>query len=1066
MSPRVAPRNTGGDVATGSETSSGPSGVPTAMARPVAPTNLVEPLAGSRLGRYLVISELGRGGVGVVYRAYDPKLQREVALKCVRPDVADRERHERLVREAQAMARLSHANVVSVYDVERVGDVVVIAMELIDGITLSRWLANGAHPWREVVAKFVAAGRGLQAAHQAGMLHRDFKPGNVVLGADGRPRVTDFGLARLRDSPKASASSDDIAGLEPEVDIDAVWTSTQANGASEGNGVHGTPPYMAPEQHENGVLTPAVDQYALCVSLWQALVGQLPFGGSRGRPMAALLESKRNGPPPWPKQVVVPRRLSDALRRGLDPNPARRWPSMEAMLAALTFEPRRGRSAVVGAVGLAVVVSTSVVAVGWSRRRNEICTGAASQLVGVWDPTRRVEVERALRGSPVPYAGSVLDRVVPALDAYGEQWVTSYADSCEATALRQEQSPEVMELRMACLHAAKLELAAASSALRVVDTTTMEKAHELVGGLPELARCADVEALRARVPPPATAEAAQAVQLLDVELAQARTQLALGDYRGALAGIRDLADDVEQIDYDPLRMRWLLLEGEILRNLGAFADAETSLRLRGALHTALQRRQWSEALVAAQQLTYVVGYRLKRHGEALAYGHLALGLSEGLGDGREATTHDGIGAVLESEGKFAPAEAEYRKALALRKAQAQPDSLQLARSHSNIGGALNGEGRYDQGEAEQRAALALRIAALGPDHPEVARSHNNLGNSLYGRGKYADAAAQYRLALDLGLRALGSDHPDVASSHNNLGNALLQLGEFAAAAREQRVALTSREKALGAAHPDVAKSHNNLGNALFFEGKLEEAEAEYRRGLSLRIAALGPDHPDVAASHHSLGNALAQQGDYEAATLEYELALIQRVDALGSDHPDTAASRLGLGNAWYHRGAFAKALLEYTRVLEEWERSLGPDHPDVASARYSVANALFELEKYVDAKAQYTRALAIREAALGPDHPSVAQVAHGLANALEQLGRSDDAAAFYERTARIYVAVGAAIELRAENDFALARVLWSRRDQRTRARSLAIGARDPFAAAGPAEAQNRQACEQWLVRHR
>jgi len=1021
---------------------------------------------GSRLGRYLLIGELGRGGVGVVYRAYDPKLQREVAIKCVRPEVMHPERQARLVREAQAMARLSHANVVAVYDVEQDGDTAIIAMEHVDGTSLARWLGARARPWREVVAMFIDAGRGLQAAHDVGMLHRDFKPGNVLIGADGRARVSDFGLARTDDAARISGSvaeADGTAEIEIDLDLDTIAAS-RSEGRSGGSATMGTPAYMAPEQHLGGNLGPAVDQYAFCVSLWQALVGELPFGGVRGRGLQALIRRKRAGPPPWPKHIDVPRRLADAVRRGLAVDPEQRWPSMQALLGALRQEPARARKLAIAALAVTTVVGTGTVAIAWRRELARACSGASAHLAGIWDPARRDQVEQAMRATEVTYADALWTRVAPTLDAYADDWAAMHTQSCEATALLEEQSTEVLDLRMACLHHAKIELAAATGALASADSRTMERAHELVAALPVLERCADVEALRAEVPPPATEAAAARVRALEAELAGGRTQLALGNYDAALAVTRRIAPDVADLGYEPMRTEWSLLEGEALRADGAFVESERALSI--ALRSGLRARQWNEALRAAQELTYLVGSRLKRHDEAMAFGELAIGLSAGLGDAREAATHDSIGAVRESEGKFVDAELEYRAAFALWEAAPEPDPLAMARAHGNLGSALNGQGRYDEGEAEQRTGLALRIRALGPDHPDVARAHVNVGNSLYGRGRYREAEAEYRTALAIGLRALGPEHPDVAASHNNLGNALVQAGEFEAAATELRTALAIRQRVFGPDHATVAQSHNNLGNALLFAGDLVGAEAEYRLGLDGRTRALGPDHPDVAASHHSLGNVLAQQGKDEASLGEFELAIALRERALGADHPDVTASRFGRANALYNRRAYAEAEAEYAAVLAAWERSLGPDHPDVATARFSLANARYYQDRWAEAEVDYRRALDLRVAALGGEHPHVAASAFGLAQALESLGRTAEAITYYEQAIAIHDRTTAPAGALAEAELGLARVLWATPSQRARARTLASTACDAFAKGGELEASAAQDCAAWRARHR
>ena len=288
---------------------------------------------GRHLGKYRVTGLLGRGGMGVVYRAVDHALEREVALKVLSPDVlrdseSTHQQSERLLREARAQAQITHPNVVTIYDVGREGNEVYLAMALVDGPDLRAWLRARPRAWREVLTVLLAAGRGLVAAHAAGLVHRDFKPSNVLLDRGGCPQVTDFGLARVVldesfDRPGARPS-----GAHPLLDDSLTVEGT----------VVGTPAYMAPEQHA-GVVSPAVDQYAFCVTLWEFLAGMRPFAGAGLR---ELLHAKRAGPPPPPAGTAVPLRVWKVLERGLAPDPDRRFESMATLLQAYDA-PSHGR---------------------------------------------------------------------------------------------------------------------------------------------------------------------------------------------------------------------------------------------------------------------------------------------------------------------------------------------------------------------------------------------------------------------------------------------------------------------------------------------------------------------------------------------------------------------------------------------------------------------------------------------------------------------------------------------------------------------------------------------------
>ena len=276
---------------------------------------------GARVGRFRIVERLGEGGMGVVFSAYDPDLDRRVALKILRADVpaegSASSGRQRLLREARALARLRHPNVIAVHEVGAAGDRVFLAMELADGGTIRQWLEHAPRSWDDVLARFCDAGRGLAAAHDAGFVHRDFKPDNVLLG-EGGVRVGDFGLVSAGLAEPSDGGMDDDAA-----ESDRPLTQEGA--------VMGTPGYMAPEQMRGEAAGPAADQFAFCVSLWEALYRVRPF--PRGR--AKLLDAIAQGPSPPPAPSEVPADVRAVLTRGLAAEPSARWSSMQALLAEL-----------------------------------------------------------------------------------------------------------------------------------------------------------------------------------------------------------------------------------------------------------------------------------------------------------------------------------------------------------------------------------------------------------------------------------------------------------------------------------------------------------------------------------------------------------------------------------------------------------------------------------------------------------------------------------------------------------------------------------------------------------
>ncbi len=291
-------------------------------------------------GRYKVLGELGTGGMGVVYAAYDLELGRKVAIKLVRPEasasLSASEGRARLLREARAMAQLSHPNAIAVYDVGTFGEQVFIAMEYVEGSTLSQWLAERKRAWPEVLSIFLQAGRGLAAAHAAGILHRDFKPDNVLVGNNGRVRVLDFGLARA--TLAATATNSEIAdahtSAQKRLDEQAALLSVAL---TEPGKLMGTPAFMAPEQLRGQLGDARTDQFSFCIALYQGLYCELPFSGETVATLLQQMEQK--GTKQAPESVRVPSRLRKVLLRGLSPAREDRYESMDALLHELTRRP-------------------------------------------------------------------------------------------------------------------------------------------------------------------------------------------------------------------------------------------------------------------------------------------------------------------------------------------------------------------------------------------------------------------------------------------------------------------------------------------------------------------------------------------------------------------------------------------------------------------------------------------------------------------------------------------------------------------------------------------------------
>ncbi|HZN95663.1 MAG TPA: protein kinase, partial [Myxococcales bacterium] len=392
---------------------------------------------GFSVGRYTILEHLASGGMGSVYAAYDPDLDRRVALKVIATTsrIGADDLRWRLLREAQAMARLNHPNVAVVHEVGTLSGQVFLAMEYVEGSTLREWLNQRQRTWQEILQHFIQAGRGLAAAHARGLVHRDFKPDNVLLGEDGRARVVDFGLVRPREDALGN-----------------VRAPTLSTPLTEVGTLLGTPRYMAPEQMRGKTPDGRADQFSFCVALYEAIYRVRPFGGETLHERLAQIDRGAFSPPP--PGHGVPERIGAAVRRGLNPEPARRFSSMDGLLEALegVLQPRRGwRVALVASVaGAAAVVGTGLWVVA---QRLDRCMSADTRLQRAWGPAQRSAV-------PPSWApGSAV------LDSYSARWRVAVTQACDAPRPRGQAAERQLTGRLECLDRALGELQGAGAAL-------------------------------------------------------------------------------------------------------------------------------------------------------------------------------------------------------------------------------------------------------------------------------------------------------------------------------------------------------------------------------------------------------------------------------------------------------------------------------------------------------------------------------------------------------------------------------------------------------------------------
>ncbi|MEX1368890.1 MAG: serine/threonine-protein kinase [Nannocystaceae bacterium] len=898
----------------------------------------VEPKAGDRIGRYTLLAPLGRGGMGVVFATHDDRLDRKLALKLLRPPAegqaaAWQERSGRLLREAQALAQLSHPNVVEVFDVGTEADALYIAMELVEGLTLRAWLAAADRPWREVVQMFEQAGRGLAAAHAVELIHRDFKPANVLVDRRGRARVLDFGLA-LPTEARASVANGPRASTDGSGRV-LHERGTSSRGEPTGTGsmtgssvvtdrlvspltaagtVMGTPAYMAPEQHASRELGPAADQYAFCVALFEGLYGTRPF---TGKDVDELSRAKQHGAPAEPPRAEVPRSLHRALVRGLAPDPAERWPSMDALLAELDRAVRGRRRWRWWAAGGTVVVAGGLALASLGRQDPAAgCPDAAASLARAWDPSRRAELRQALVATEVPYASDTADRVQSQLDGYASRWALAHAEVCEDRPATADRGAD-RGRQLVCLERRLRRMQTVVDRLTDAGSELLPQAVAMVDGLGSIERCLDEHPDGGRALPSQDSALAPRVAEVYVELEEVQVEIAAGRYDEALAKAQRLHADAQALGYVPLLAATGSRVGEAMIYAGRpkLAAQELEDAVHAAESEGLDLLALSTvtrlAVLAGQQGLLDEGLRWARHGEAIL----------------ARTTDDGY------------AEADLR---------------------TGVGSMLTAAGRMEDAAIELSHAVRLWVSLLGPEDLQVAAARNNLGIAYYELGRYQDAVDEYEHALRIRRSALGPEHPDVALVLNNLANARGELGQLmrAQALREEVLELWSRN--LGEDHPYVAGALNNLGGSASALGEHEQAVAYFERALALRERTLAPEHPEVATTRLNLGGELGELGRSDEALVELRRARQSLQDALG-DHPWTAIAIAAMAEVLLRAQREQEAVAACEESVAMWERLGEPEHPQAAQTRHVIGDALATLGRLDDARAQLERALAIQE---------------------------------------------------------------------------------------------------------
>lgn len=689
---------------------------------------------GEKIGRFSILSEVGSGGMGRIFEVYDPNLDRRIALKLLH-ESGESEHRQRLVREAKALARLDHPHVVTVHDVGTHEGQLFVAMELVRGGTLKAWLKRnpgGEHGRQQAAAGLlIGAGRGLVAAHEAGLVHRDVKPSNILIGEDGRARVADFGIAQLLTSEESRS------GAPGPESYDALLTSTDDSGSGPtrtGTSI-GTPAYMAPEQLGRAPVDAAADQFSFCVTAWELLFGVRPFPGGEPRERLAAI---RAGSLIRPEEIEVADEIEALLRRGLRLRPSDRHRRLADLIDALSqsvaTDAGSGRRSLrhwaVVVVGIGAMSAGVAYGVAQTERR---CEGAAASWDAVWADGRREKVRGALLRSGLDFAPGAWRRLEDGLDSYGDVWRRSHTEWCEATRVRGEQSMERMEERLGCLEGTLHSVDALLTLVSSGRPDVIANEQKLLEGLPRVDDCAEARGL----PSPAELPAMRAV-------AQARMKRSAGRSREALQIVEPFSHGLTPGTTPIVRAQVLLEYG---RSLSMASNPRRALKpLSEAYAVARATDLGSLSSAVARELTRVYG--MLREEPATIRTWLKRANSEGAArstsESVELLTLEGVLLRLEGDGESAVRAFER----AVESAKMDPTLLPHARRRLSEELVKKRHGGDKLAVDLGRKALQEYREQFGEDHPGVAVFESNLARGLARAGEAEEA-------FELAQRALG-----------------------------------------------------------------------------------------------------------------------------------------------------------------------------------------------------------------------------------------------------------------------------------------------------------------------
>jgi tetratricopeptide (TPR) repeat protein len=878
------------------------------------------------IGRYQVIARLGGGASGDVWSAIDPQLDRKVAVKLLHDSAALEDRRAAMVREAKSLAKLSHPNVVPVFDAGVHDGRVFVTLELVEGGTMRQWLAT-QRSWREIVDVFLQCARGLQAAHAAGIVHRDFKPENVLIGDDGRVRVSDFGIARELGSDEEGRLRDTI---------------TSSAGI-------GTPAYMAPEQFLGDPIDGRADQFGFFVALHEALCGERPFSGRDRMALAANVTAGRRRAPP--AGVDAPGWLLGIVARGLATDPERRWPDMTAVIRALDHRPRPRAAAwlvgtAIGAAALGIAMQSAT--------PPRACDDGRVRLGAVWSPSAAQAIRDAFVATALPHGNDRADRLVAELDRFADEWEDAHDEACTATI-----DDGIRIAQQYCLHTRLLELQSMVTAFTRADPSMVE--HTSIGavGLRAPSECLYVGSGNGA----STDDPEQDLELR-AAIANARTLGDIGKLADGLTAAHAATDRAVQVGNRSLEAEALLVTAE-LQNL--MLGHTSGVDPRATMHAAVLAAEAAHRPdLVALALVATVESELARGDHAAARlvepraraaagalgnppelaGRIDLAASEMMLMGGEDA--DGVAALERARMSFERAGAGSRR--------------WLAQAHNNTGELAFGRAEYDVAREHYQRALAIVTADLRSHHLIVANASGNLAETYFVVGDFATAETLFADALQIRREVFGSDSVWVTHTLGHLADIAWEQGD-----PQRALELYDAALAGGPARSETTNSADVVANVLRdLQARLQPAWMN--NGAALALVDLGrhddalaraelaadvgladdAQHPDQTSRVDMRGQVLLAMGRADEAVAAFEDALVR----LRAKYPERsrpiALATLGLGRAQLEAGSDSEAIATLQRGLAMFAATPRAYPRVQAAARFALGRAWLRDDSYAE----------------------------------------------------------------------------------------------------------------------